>query len=133
LENPKIWPDKRCLVWLRKPIILVADDNDGVREITKLLLELKGCLVLEAADGFQAIEAARTTVPDVALIDIHMPAMDGLEVARRLRQQGSLCRVPLVAVTASSERCIEAIAAGCDECLKNLCCWTGLRISSTST
>ena len=104
-------------MWSRKPIVLIADDNAGVREITKLLLELKDCLVLEAADGFEAIEAARTTVPDIALIDIHMPAMDGLEVARRLRQERSLGHIPLVAVTSSSDKCAEAIAAGCNECL----------------
>ena len=104
-------------MWWRKPVVLIADDNDGVREITKLLFELKDCLVLEAADGFQAIEAVRATAPDIALIDIHMPAMDGLEVARRLRKQESLSHVPLVAVTATNDRCIEAIAAGCNECL----------------
>jgi CheY-like chemotaxis protein len=104
-------------MWSRKPVVLIADDNPGVREITKLLLELKDCFVLEATDGVEAIEAARATAPDIALIDIHMPAIDGLEVARRLRQQHSLRHVPLIAVTASNDKFVEAIAAGCNECL----------------
>jgi CheY-like chemotaxis protein len=103
-------------MWSRKPVVLIADDNIGVREIMRLLLEMKGCLVLEAADGVEAVEAARATVPDMALIDIHMPVMDGLEVARRLRRQHSLQHVPIVAITASDDRCLEAIAAGCNEC-----------------
>ena len=105
-------------MWSRKPIVLIADDNEAVREITKLLLEMEDCLVLQAADGYEAVDAARATAPDMALIDIHMPAMDGLEVANRLRQQQSLRDIPIIAITANHDRCREAIAAGCNECLK---------------
>jgi PAS domain S-box-containing protein len=66
--------------------VLVADDNDDSREIMRALLELNGHEVHEVADGLTAVNAVHELRPDVALIDIGMPGIDGYEVARRIRR-----------------------------------------------
>jgi CheY-like chemotaxis protein len=100
-----------------KPIVLVADDNPDIRELTKLLLEFEGCVVIEAADGREAVQAALVSTPDLILLDIQMPLMDGLEVARELRRSDSVRSIPIIAVTANDDVRRETIAAGCDACL----------------
>jgi len=100
-----------------KPIVLIAEDNPDVREMTKYLLEMEGCFVIEAADGMEAIEQALVAMPHLILLDIRMPLMDGLEVARRLRQSSGTRDIPILAVTASHEKRREAIEAGCDNCV----------------
>jgi CheY-like chemotaxis protein len=102
---------------LRKPTVLIADDNADVRELTKLFLEFEGCAVIEAGDGRDAVRAALVSTPDLILLDIQMPLMDGLEAARQLRRNNSVRNVPIVAVTANDDIQREAIAAGCNACL----------------
>jgi signal transduction histidine kinase/ActR/RegA family two-component response regulator len=79
--------------------ILVIEDNDDSREMLRMLLTLAGHEVHEAADGPTGLVVARTVVPDVALIDVGLPALDGYEVARRLRgaEEGKAMR--LIAIT----------------------------------
>jgi CheY-like chemotaxis protein len=102
---------------LSKPIVLVADDNPDVRELTKLLLEFEGCVVIEAADGREAVQVALVSTLDLILLDIQMPLMDGLEVARELRRNDSTRSIPIIAVTANDDVRRETIAAGCNACL----------------
>jgi signal transduction histidine kinase len=79
--------------------ILVIEDNDDAREMLRTLLTLAGHEVHEAADGAAGLVMARTVAPDVALIDVGLPALDGYEVARRLRaaEEGKAMR--LIAIT----------------------------------
>lgn len=65
--------------------ILVVEDNADAREALRVLLELEGHLVEAVADGGQAVDYARAKDPDVALVDIGLPGLDGFEVARRIR------------------------------------------------
>jgi CheY-like chemotaxis protein len=78
--------------------ILLIEDHDDAREAMRALLELEGHAVEAAADGIHGIELARQKNPDVALIDIGLPGMDGYEVARRIRALGGP-RPFLVALT----------------------------------
>lgn len=79
--------------------ILVADDNQDSAESLGMLLELAGHEVRLAHDGLQALEAAASFAPDVMLLDIGLPRLDGYQVAMRLRQDPRLDRMLLVAVT----------------------------------
>ena len=78
--------------------ILIVEDNDDARDALRMLLELDGHVVEAAAEGMQALEIARGKDPDVALVDIGLPGIDGYEVARRIRASGSQ-RPLLIALT----------------------------------
>jgi len=65
--------------------ILIVEDNDDAREALRMLLEIDGHAVEAAAEGIQALEIVRAKDPDVALVDIGLPGIDGYEVARRAR------------------------------------------------
>jgi two-component system, sensor histidine kinase len=81
--------------------ILLIEDNRDTREVLCALLELDGHQVEPAADGQQGVDLARTKRPDVGLIDIGLPGMDGYEVARRLRALGH--SMTLIALTGYGE------------------------------
>jgi CheY-like chemotaxis protein len=80
--------------------ILVADDNMASRELIREVLELSGYEVMEAADGEAALERARAGVPDLVLVDIQMPRLDGYGVLREMRADARLSNVRVVALTA---------------------------------
>ena len=79
--------------------VLVVDDNADIRSTTQRLLQALGCQTIEAADGRQGIEAVKRHLPDVALIDIGMPGMNGYETARSIRQMPSSDGITLIALT----------------------------------
>jgi CheY-like chemotaxis protein len=99
--------------------ILVAEDDEDNRDILRTLLTLRGFEVLEAADGQQAVELARTACPDLILMDLKMPVMNGLAAARAIRQRPEphLRAIPIVALSAyhPSQHGAVAFAAGCDD------------------
>lgn len=80
--------------------ILIVEDSDDIRTLMKMLLEMKGHRVLEAADGGQAIDRALGERPQLILMDLSMPVMDGWEATRRLRQLEETRRVPIVGLSA---------------------------------
>ncbi len=80
--------------------ILVIEDNPANLELMTYLLKAFGHIALTAGDGAEGIEAARRQTPDLIICDVHMPRMDGYEVARRLKEHPHLRRIPLIAVTA---------------------------------
>ncbi|NHZ80898.1 response regulator [Massilia sp. CCM 8695] len=82
-----------------KPAILLIEDNDDGREMMATMLGAYGYPVRHAADGVQGVQMARSFLPDVALVDIGLPGIDGYEVARRLRQGGDTCHIKLIALT----------------------------------
>lgn len=97
-------------------LVLLVEDNEQNRYLATFLLESHGYRVVPASDGAQAIDAARALVPDVVLLDIQLPTMDGYAVARALRTLEQLRRTPIVAVTSYAmvgdrER---ALDAGCN-------------------
>jgi len=78
--------------------ILIVEDNADAREAMRMLLELDGHVVMAAAEGVEALELARAKDPDIALVDIGLPGIDGYEVARRIRTGGDK-RPLLIALT----------------------------------
>jgi len=80
--------------------ILVAEDNAVNRELFRELLEARGYDVVEACDGEEALRAIEETQPDIVLLDIGMPVLDGFGVVRALRQNPRLAKLPALAVTA---------------------------------
>lgn len=96
--------------------ILYIEDNFENRILVKRVLEVEGYVVLEADDGPAGMRVAQQEEPDLILMDINLPDVDGYEVTAKLRQVPSLARVPIVALTANvlkgdRERSLEA---GCD-------------------
>ena len=83
--------------------VLIVEDHDDVREMMKFVLAAYGCDVVEATNGHEAVEKARLINPDLILMDIAMPIMDGLDATRAIRQHDSLSRVPIIGVTAFDE------------------------------
>ena len=100
--------------------VLVVDDYADSRTMFRRLMEARGCAVAEAADGEAAVEAARRVRPDLVLLDLNMPRVDGLEAAQRIRELKGIFRdVPIVAVTAFDTYGMKeaALEAGCDDYL----------------
>jgi two-component system, OmpR family, alkaline phosphatase synthesis response regulator PhoP len=85
---------------LTRPRVLIADDDDPIRLLCKVNLELAGIDVLEAADGNEAVTLARRESPDVAVLDVTMPGLDGWQVAEKLRNDPATRNIPLVFLTA---------------------------------
>lgn len=93
--------------------ILLVEDNEHNRNLLGDYLDTRGYQVIIAADGAEALQHARNTVPDLILMDIQMPGIDGLEVTRRIRGELKMTEVPIIALTAlampgDKERCLEA-------------------------
>jgi CheY-like chemotaxis protein len=82
-----------------KPIILLVEDNENNRYLAQFLLEREGFSVALAVNGKQALEAARLSKPDLVVMDIQMPEMDGYETAERFKSDPGLAEVPLVGVS----------------------------------
>jgi chemosensory pili system protein ChpA (sensor histidine kinase/response regulator) len=82
-----------------QPTIMVVDDSLTVRKVTGRLLERQGYLVVTARDGVEAMEKLLEVVPDVMLVDIEMPRMDGFDLTRNVRADARLARVPIIMIT----------------------------------
>jgi CheY-like chemotaxis protein len=97
--------------------ILVVDDFDDTRLLLRTWLERRGFRVVEAENGLEAIDQAETESPDLIIMDMQMPQLDGLSATRRIRNLKTLHSVPIVAVSAyGADQFRElALAAGCDD------------------
>lgn len=96
--------------------VLLIEDNEQNRYLTTFLLERHGYFVISAPDGMSGIELACIKTPDIILLDIQLPTMDGYDVAQALRARARLRKVPIVAVTSYAmvgdrER---TLSAGCN-------------------
>lgn len=98
-----------------EPLVLVVDDYDDAREMYAESLLVNGFRVAEAADGAQAVEMARRLGPDVILMDLSLPGIDGWEATRRLKADAATQHIPVVALTghALSSAMDAAREAGC--------------------
>lgn len=93
--------------------ILIADDEEDVKLIVQLFLESKGYEIVTAFDGLDAIDKVKAEKPDLILLDLMMPLIDGFEVCRRLRDNAETANIPIVMLSAASQteskqRAIEA-------------------------
>lgn len=97
--------------------ILVVEDNPQNRYLMTFLLEMQGFEPLVAEDGEQALAMLEEQLPDLILMDMQLPKMDGCEATRRIKADERLRRIPLVALTAHTMKGDRqrAIDAGCDE------------------
>jgi two-component system, cell cycle response regulator DivK len=95
--------------------ILVAEDHLDSRDAMRALLEAFGYRVLEAVNGRQAVEVALESHPDLILMDIMMPELDGFEATRELRRHGSTALTPIIAVTAMEGAQKLALQAGAND------------------
>jgi CheY-like chemotaxis protein len=96
--------------------VLLVEDTEDNRTMMRRLLELSGYRVSEAVNGVEAVIAAERETPNVILMDLSLPLVDGLAATRRIRQLPDLAAVPIIAVSAhdSADFHAEAMAAGCD-------------------
>ena len=99
------------------PKILLVEDNEMNRDMLSRRLMRKGFEVVMAVDGAEGVERARSESPDLILMDMSLPVIDGWEATRRLKADGELAAIPIIALTAhamSGDR-EQALEAGCDE------------------
>jgi len=97
--------------------ILVIEDYSDTRELLAVLLRRRGYNVVEAEDGVEGLLKAGWVYPDLILMDLSLPEMDGVEVARRIHAQAKLSRIPIFVVSAYLTEAVKADvrAAGCAE------------------
>jgi two-component system cell cycle response regulator DivK len=102
-----------------KATILIAEDSDDSRDMMTTLLGLKGYKVIGAQDGIEAIDVALKTLPDLILLDLELPHLDGLAVTKNLRRHPRLRNVPIVIVSGHDPATFRPLAleAGCTEYL----------------
>jgi CheY-like chemotaxis protein len=97
--------------------ILIVEDNEMNRDMLSRRLERKGYKILIAIDGAHGLDVARANVPDLILMDMSLPVMDGWEATRRLKTDVALQHIPVIALTAhamANDR-EKALEAGCDD------------------
>ena len=84
--------------------VLIAEDNPVNRELLRELLEMRGYAVVEASDGEQTLKQINGSIPDILLLDLNMPVLDGFGTLKRIRQDPRLASLPVLAVTAYAMR-----------------------------
>jgi two-component system cell cycle response regulator DivK len=96
--------------------ILVVEDQEDLRGVLRDLFTRSGYIVIEAADGATGVASAKSDRPDIILMDIQMPVIDGYEATRRIKADPTLAQTPVVAVSSFAMKGDEekARAAGCD-------------------
>jgi two-component system, cell cycle response regulator DivK len=120
MMNHRTTPSVLRRQWLgatRMPKILLVEDNELNRDMLVRRLQRKGYTVVIALDGAQGLAMARSELPDLILMDMSLPVLDGWEATRALRADPELAGIPVIALTAHAmagdyERCM---AAGCND------------------
>jgi len=102
-----------------QPLVLVVEDYQDAREMYAAYLQFSGFDVAEATNGIEAIEKAQSLMPDIVLMDLALPRMDGWEATRRLKNDDRTKNIPVVALTGHDDRetADRCRAAGCAEVL----------------
>ena len=104
----------------RKPLVMVVEDHDDSRAMMVAFLEIKGCDVMEAPDGQNVVTLARTALPDLILLDLDLPVVDGWQTAALLKEEHATRDIPVVAVSGNCQNLQlkqKALRAGCDGCI----------------
>ena len=100
---------------MKRKILIVEDYND-TRDFMRFLIESYGFQVFEATDGLEALECIKSDFPDLVLMDVAMPVMDGMEATRVIRKLKEGTEIPIIAVTAHGKSFYKkAIEAGCND------------------
>jgi CheY-like chemotaxis protein len=105
------------------PLVLIVEDYEDAREMYAEYLKYSGFRVAEARNGLEALEIAQKLLPDVILMDLALPGMDGWEATRKLKSDDRTRRIPVIAVTghALSGHSDTARRAGCDAFVSKPC------------
>ena len=90
--------------------ILLADDEEDIKTVVTMFLESQGYEVLTAFDGLDALEKTRTEKPDLILLDIMMPVLDGYEVCKRLKEDATTGNIPILILSAAAH--VESVDRG---------------------
>ena len=100
--------------------VLVADDDEDILQLVSFRLERAGYHVITASDGQQAFDAAREHKPDLAVLDVMMPGMNGYEVTRALRADQATAQIPVILLTARVQEAdvSRGFEAGADDYLR---------------
>lgn len=101
--------------------ILVIDDDMDARRMYSEYLRVKGCIVFTASDGRSGIDKTTDLTPDVVVLDLAMPRVDGWTVLKQLRESSWTAEIPIVVVSAVSDVRDAALRAGCDAYLAKPC------------
>lgn len=105
-----------CLEALMQKTILVVEDYPDTRSFMRFILEDYGYEVLEAENGEKAVETVKSQTPDLVLMDMSMPIMDGLTATKTIRRLDGMSRLPIIAITAYGKSYYrQAMEAGCDD------------------
>jgi CheY-like chemotaxis protein len=104
-----------------RPSVLVVDDDQDARSIYATYLQSKGCEVFTAPDGRRAIQKAQDLWPDIILMDLAMPRLDGWEAIRQLRESSWTRAIPIIAISAVPMSEESALQAGSDAYLEKPC------------
>ena len=99
----------------RAPVVLIAEDHEDSRDALRTLLDAFGFRVVEAGNGREAVERALAERPDVILMDMMMPKVDGFQATRELRANEDMRKVPILAITAMEGARQRVLEAGCDD------------------
>ena len=99
------------------PKILLVEDNEMNRDMLSRRLQKRGYEIVMAFDGAQGVQAAQNTAPDLILMDMSLPVIDGWEATRRIKANPATQKIPVIALTAHamSDDRAKAMEAGCDE------------------
>ena len=99
----------------RPPLVLIAEDHEDSRDALRTLLDAFGYRVVEAENGRQAVDLALAERPDLILMDMMMPQVDGFQATREIRAAVGMRGVPIVALTAMEGARERVLQAGCDD------------------
>jgi CheY-like chemotaxis protein len=101
------------------PLVMIVDDSDDIREMVKFALDSHGYRVVEAVNGQEALMIALRHCPDLIIMDLSMPVLDGFGATRGLRKITEMCNVPIVALSAHNtlDHRAKAIAVGFNDFL----------------
>lgn len=98
--------------------ILIVEDYEDIRDFMKIILESYGYKVIEATDGIEAIDSFKNYNPDLILMDISLPMVDGLTATKTIRGFGEGRKIPIIALTAFGKSYLDkALEAGCNDLL----------------
>jgi CheY-like chemotaxis protein len=100
-------------------LVMIVDDSNDIRDMVSYMLGASGYRVIEAVNGEEALRLAQKECPDLILMDLSMPILDGFGATRALRETAEMCKVPIVAISAhdTTDHRAKAVAVGFDEYL----------------
>jgi DNA-binding response OmpR family regulator len=103
-----------------QPVVLAADDDEDILALVAFRLERSGYTVIQARDGQEALELALAEKPDLAVLDVMMPKLDGFELTRRLRAEASTNRMSIILLTARAQDAdvAQGFEAGADDYIR---------------